>query len=151
MITIRPLEAADKAWLVPAFEAYLTGIAPDTAIDPIDQWWAEALQETFVITNPEVVGFAMIWRHDDATWTLSEFCILPDLRRQGVGRAAVEALLRARPGRWQLGVVARGPARAFWSHVLPGLPGLTELSQHPPLSETQALSYRFRMAEEAHD
>lgn len=146
-VTLRQITAVDRDWLAPAFKRYLSEIAPDAELGPIDRWWQEVEREAIAIQTPKIAGFAMLRVIDKGIWDLSEFYILPEARRAGIGRAAVHALLGARPGTWQLGVVKRGPARAFWSDVLPKVAGLRDLAEHPPLYPAQIIGYRFTITE----
>ena len=148
MMRLRPITGADSAWLEPEFEAYLAEVAPGLTLGPLNRWWQEAEREALVIEAPEVAGFAMVRRDDDGHWDFSEFYIRPEVRRRGIGRAAARAILAARPGKWSLGVVRHGGARVFWSGLLREM--AADLTEHPPLTEVQALSYRFTIAGEAH-
>ena len=57
-----------------------------------DAYWSEPERLPFVIEkNDRVVGFCLI-RVLDGAWSIAEFSVMPDERRNGVGRAAVEAV-----------------------------------------------------------
>jgi ribosomal protein S18 acetylase RimI-like enzyme len=57
-----------------------------------DAYWAEPERMPFVIeTRGEVVGFCLIRVRDDG-WSIAEFSVVPEQRRSGVGRAAVDVV-----------------------------------------------------------
>jgi len=58
-----------------------------------DDYWAEPDRLPFLIeADGEVVGFCLI-RLRGRDWTVAEFTVIPEKRRQGVGREAVVAVL----------------------------------------------------------
>jgi predicted acetyltransferase len=65
----------------------------------LDAYWEEPERLPFLIeVDSKVVGLCLI-RQRDRGWSIAEFWVLADRRRDGVGRAAVEALAaRARSG-----------------------------------------------------
>jgi len=68
-------------------------------------------------------GFALVNRWSASglgtDFSIAEFYIAPAARRSGVGREAASRLLSARPGLWELGVLAGNePALAFWPSVI---------------------------------
>jgi predicted acetyltransferase len=64
-----------------------TGPYPD-----LDAYWEEPERMPFLIAvDGEVVGLCLVRRRDGG-WSVAEFSVMPDRRRGGVGRAAVEAL-----------------------------------------------------------
>jgi [ribosomal protein S18]-alanine N-acetyltransferase len=63
-----------------------------------DAYWSEPERLPFLIEADDgvVVGFCLIRVRGDG-WSIAEFSVLPEERRAGVGRAAVEAIVeRAR-------------------------------------------------------
>lgn len=60
----------------------------------LDAYWGEPERLPFLIeSDGEVAGLCLI-RLFDHGWHIAEFSVLPDKRRRGVGRAAVEELAR---------------------------------------------------------
>lgn len=58
----------------------------------LDLYWAEDGRLPFLIDDAgETQGFCLI-RIRDGGWEIAEFAVLPDVRRGGVGRTAVEEL-----------------------------------------------------------
>lgn len=144
---LRPLVEDDISWLEPAFQDYLGEVAPGITVGPHDRWWSEIARAGLAICAPEPKGFAMIREHAPRRWDFCEFYIQPRARRRGLGLAAARQILTERPGFWQLGVVKAGGAARFWEQVLDQTPGVAHLSEHPPLTPVQILSYRFTMLE----
>ena len=57
-----------------------------------DAYWAEPDRMPFLIeTRGEVVGFCLIRVRDDG-WSIVEFSVVPEQRRAGIGRAAVDVV-----------------------------------------------------------
>jgi predicted acetyltransferase len=57
-----------------------------------DAFWAEPERLPFLIeADAEVVGFCLIRVRDDC-WSIAEFSVVPEHRRAGIGRAAVNAI-----------------------------------------------------------
>jgi predicted acetyltransferase len=57
-----------------------------------DAYWAGPERLPFLIeADGEVVGFCLIRVRDDG-WSIAEFSVVPEQRRAGVGRAAVNAV-----------------------------------------------------------
>jgi predicted acetyltransferase len=87
-------------------------------------YWVGAGDEHVVLLfrlGGAVVGFGMIglrhaaWMSSDADACISEFYVVPEARRRGVGEAAARRILRRWRGRWEISEVAgNAPAIAFW-------------------------------------
>jgi predicted acetyltransferase len=59
----------------------------------LDAYWQEPERLPFLIeADGEVVGLCLVRVRDDA-WDIAEFTVVPERRRGGAGRAAVEALV----------------------------------------------------------
>ena len=69
----------------------------DERIDPypdFDAYWAVPDRMPLLIeTRGEIVGFCLIRVRDDG-WSIAEFSVVPEQRRAGVGRAAVEMVVQ---------------------------------------------------------
>ena len=71
-----------------------------------------------------LAGFALVTRHQsyfgqDYTYLLSEFFVLRQYRRRGIGEHAAHTLFDRFPGRWELGTMhANTAGQAFWRRVL---------------------------------
>ncbi len=60
----------------------------------LDAYWEEPERLPLLIeVDGEVVGLCLVRRRDDC-WSIAEFSVVPDRRRSGSGRAAVEALAK---------------------------------------------------------
>ena len=64
------------------------------------------------------VGFAFVFGLTGEVRRLDQFFVVRSQRRAGVGRAAAEAVLRAHPGRWEIGFQNENPQAArFWRRL----------------------------------
>ena len=72
----------------------------------------------------ELAGFAFVIDECPLTgrrpcWFMAEYFVLKAYRRQGVGQAALTAILARHPGDWHIAApLANQPAQAFWSGTL---------------------------------
>ena len=90
--------------------------------DLLDQFW----EHPYLITqNNELAGFCLIISHcpirnRSPCWFMAEFCVLRPYQGQGIGRAAVQAVLNRHPGDWEIAwSPENSPANAFWPKVIP--------------------------------
>jgi predicted acetyltransferase len=92
-VKLRDAQPADRDQLEQLLADYLFEFDGRTEPYPhLDAYWQEPERLPFLIeVNNEVVGLSLIRRRDGG-WSVAEFWVLPDRRRGGVGRAAVEAL-----------------------------------------------------------
>ena len=69
-----------------------------------------------------MVGFVLVrtvFEEPECCYQLSDFYILPALRRQGLGETAVSLLWGMYPGRWELQLLAQNVvAKNFWSRCV---------------------------------
>jgi ribosomal protein S18 acetylase RimI-like enzyme len=89
----RPAEPGERALLRQQLAAYLLEFDGRTEPYPyFDAYWSEPERLPFLIEDGEqVVGLCLV-RVRDGGWSIAEFYVVPDRRRGGVGRAAVEAV-----------------------------------------------------------
>jgi predicted acetyltransferase len=120
---------APRAWAM--LQSYLDelsefgGDAPVNGVFPyqyFDAYWIEPVRWPFWIkADAEIAGFALVRICDDGVYDMSEFYILPEYRRAGVGINAARAILARFPGRWTLSQFKENaPAIRFWRRVLDG-------------------------------
>ena len=90
---------------------------------PLAAYWTEAGAEPYLIrADGKIAGFALIDRHshsgEPVDHNMGEFFVARHYRREGVGRAAALAVIRERPGQWELAVARKNTsALAFWRGV----------------------------------
>jgi predicted acetyltransferase len=90
------------------------------AYDFLDRFWQRPY---LIFWRDELAGFVLVIDGSPITAAkdrqfVAEFFVLKAYRGKGVGRAAFRDVLRANPGRWQIGVMERNiPASAFWQTV----------------------------------
>ncbi|HEY7669489.1 MAG TPA: GNAT family N-acetyltransferase [Hyphomicrobium sp.] len=118
-ITIRPLEERDRAQWEALFRAYIRFYQAKVPDNVIDLSWRRVLKQEdgFLGLVAEddgrrLVGLAHLLFHR-STWSPTHYCYLEDLfvdidtRRQGVGRALIEATYREAD--------RRGATRTYWA------------------------------------
>jgi len=90
---------------------------------PLDDYWDRPGGEALLIRiRGQLAGFVLINREGHSglacDFNMGEFFVGRPYRREGLGRAAALAALRARPGLWEIAVARRNlPAQAFWLQV----------------------------------
>ena len=124
---------AQKAELACIVDEYLkehggfqeTRTGPETVADYIyfPEYWREPGRYPYTINDgSQVVGFVLVrtvFEEPECCYQLSDFYILPALRRQGLGKIAVSLLWGMYPGRWELQLLARNVvAKDFWSRCV---------------------------------
>jgi len=93
----------------------------------MDSYWSEPNREVMLIrANGRLAGFVMVNDHSHADlpldYAIAEFFVARKHRREGVGSAAAQAVIGARPGLWELAVARRNTgAQPFWRKVAAGL------------------------------
>lgn len=93
------------------------------AYPPLAAYWSEAGAEPYVIrVDGRLAGFVLIDRHTHSglpvDFNMGEFFVARHYRREGVGREAALAAIRARTGQWEIAVARRNlPAQPFWRGV----------------------------------
>lgn len=120
LVTVRRLEARDKAAWLPLFKGYIAFYKASVADDVIDETFARLLSgdEGFHIGLVAVdehdtpIGLAHVLFHR-STWSKTWYCYLedlfvkPDIRARGVGRHLIDAVYREAD--------ARGASRTYWT------------------------------------
>lgn len=93
------------------------------AYPPLAAYWSEASAEPLLIrVDGKLAGFVLIDRHTHSgqrvDFNMGEFFVARPYRREGVGREAALAAIRARSGQWEIAVARRNlPAQPFWRAV----------------------------------
>jgi len=95
----------------------------------LDSYWQEPDRTPVLIrADGRLAGFALInaFAHSGlpTNYSMAEFFVVRKHRRAGVGHAAATAIIRARPGLWEIAVVRRNTAaQAFWRRVAASVAG----------------------------
>jgi predicted acetyltransferase len=107
----------------------------------VHNWWIRDACDRLVFRDGEAaVGFAIVAsppEHLDAPFDheIVDLYVAPKARRHGVGRAAVDLILRERPGSWVLFTLAGNVgAQAFWRRVLDA-PFVRDVVEHDDHTE----------------
>ncbi|OIQ31476.1 MAG: GNAT family N-acetyltransferase [Alphaproteobacteria bacterium MedPE-SWcel] len=129
---------------------YFAEVAPKAGIDPLQR--AEQMLNrkdvtAFWIHMGEIrTGFAIVLNLPDDRRELSEFMILPNYRRSGVGTAAAALILNEFPGFWRMGISRHSRmASAFWGTCLSLLPNVCGLREGAPFTDQQVKSFTFEI------
>lgn len=151
MVSLSLILPRQEAQLTAMLAPYFHEIAPEIGIDPIkraQQMLHRKDVTAFWIQKDESrIGFALVLNLPDDRRELSEFCISPKYRRQGLGQAAARLILQEFPGRWRMGISAGSPqAAGFWGTCLSLMPGLSDLQSGAPFTDHQSKSYTFDIA-----
>jgi predicted acetyltransferase len=93
-VAVRAAQPQDRSLLARLLGAYLLEFDGSTEPYPyLDHYWTEPDRLPLLIdVDGEVAGFCLIRRAGDR-WAIAEFSVVPELRRRGVGRAAVIAVV----------------------------------------------------------
>ena len=116
---VRRLQARDKGQWLALFKGYIAFYQAEVAENVIETTWRRMLAGdgefhvglVAVDANDSPIGLAHVLFHR-STWSVGWYCYLEDLfvdptrRRQGVGRALIEAVYREAD--------ARGASRTYW-------------------------------------
>ena len=96
----------DALFDYPWFEAYFT----------------EEEREAYFIRQQgtkQLLGFAMIRRHEDGRHSIAEFLVIPKYRRRGIGTQAAKACFALHDGLWEVKpAYGSESARLFWQRVI---------------------------------
>ncbi len=130
-------------WLRAAYDAYIAELVvlgaeyerPPSGWEPyyLPYWLQEPGCHPYIVeVDGALIGFAFVgdrqfpYRDFDTDFKVAEFCIVPEARGGGIGKALARAVFAAHPGRWELNVLEKNErALQFWRGLTPGR---TELS-----------------------
>jgi predicted acetyltransferase len=131
-----PAEATDRPQIERLMQAYLRELSGTRTVASeapsypyLDPYWTEPDRRALLIRSDDrLAGFALVnaWAPSGlpVDHAMAEFFVVPDCRRKGIGGRAAIGIITASPGCWEIGVLAaRGPARAFWTHVVKRMTG----------------------------
>ncbi len=85
-----------------------------------DRYWQEPGRMPFYITDDgRVAGFVLIRKLGDDLYSIAEFYIRPEMRRNSIGKSAMNKVFEAFPERsWLISVIRQNErAYHFWLHV----------------------------------
>ncbi len=95
--------------------------------DHLPYWLDEGPEHHVLLfrSGAEVLGFAMVgvrparWMSPGQDACISEFYVVPQARRRGLGQEAARRIFRRFPGRWEVcEVPGNAPAIAFWRRTV---------------------------------
>lgn len=132
-IDVSPIPIEDKPVLRQLFELYRYDFSAFDDRDLsdhgwydygyLDNYWTENDRFPFMIRfEGKLAGFALVRRllqNGEEVMSISEYFVLRKFRRQGIGEAAIQQIVKQFPGRWTLSINgANIEALAFWPKVL---------------------------------
>ena len=119
-VTLRKAASEDREEVRRLLADYLYEFDGRTEPYPyFDAYWQEPERLPFLVeAGGAVVGLCLIRVRDDG-WDIAEFTVVPERRRAGVGRAAVEAVAELARGAGATHLIAKvhpdnRPALPFW-------------------------------------
>ncbi|NIZ14329.1 GNAT family N-acetyltransferase [Phaeobacter sp. HF9A] len=129
---------------------YAAEVAPECRIPPLEragQMLNRKDVTTFWIHEGSTrVGFAIVLNLPDDRREFSEFMILPQHRRKGLGSQAAALILSEFPGYWRMGISRHSAsAAAFWGTCLSLIPNLRNLREGAPFTDHQVKSFTFEI------
>lgn len=158
MITLEPVAFEDRAALRAMFDPYQIEHAdlvdPDRVHgDPtdypyFDAYWIEPVRRPFwIMSGGDRVGFILLNAYSPSglgtDYAISEFNVLPQHRRCGVGRAAALAAFATAAGQWELQVYRANPSGfAFWPRAIQA----ANPTDWMMIEQDDRIIHRFRLA-----
>jgi predicted acetyltransferase len=115
----------------PEFELEPNGLFKPYVYLP--EYWREPNRVPLIIRKGErPVGFALLNDHSHTGMpvdrNMAEFFVMRKHRRDRVASAAVQTILAAYPGRWEIAIIERNAsAKAFWPSAIAKTPGVRDL------------------------
>ncbi|EAR08089.1 GNAT family N-acetyltransferase [Reinekea blandensis] len=95
---------------------------PDESVLDLKDYWTQPDHEAFLIlVDGEMAGFCLIRPYPFAPNLneIGQFYVLRKFKRQGVGEAAFQKIVKNRPGDWLTRILPNNDgAKAFWFRVI---------------------------------
>lgn len=155
-VELAPVPESEKAELRALFDPYLVEHAdlvdPDRVHgDPTDQpyfdlYWVEPERAPYwILADGRRAGFVLLNAYSPSgrgtDRAISEFCVLPDFRRSGIGKAAALLALATHEGQWELQVYRTNrDGFPFW----PGVLDAADVGERETLASQDRVVHRFR-------
>ncbi len=102
-VRLKPIRAVDRALITKLAAPYYEEVAADLGIDAnlaIERQFADTSRRNWInFSKQDLADFAFTYEGEPDCWEIAEFCILPQHRRKGIGRRAVQLLLTNSPSR----------------------------------------------------
>lgn len=90
-----------------------------------DQYWTDTTRIPLMISlNETVIGFALVNnfvvdKYFNANYSIAEFYIRPDYRKQGFGKQFIFGIFAQFPGKWEVRQIAQNlTSQLFWRSVI---------------------------------
>ena len=131
---------SDRGQIALLLPSYLAELGDIDDYEYLHLYWSEPqIRFPYLIKSElEVAGFALVRKVEQ--FEMAEFYVAPQFRRARVGYTAVEELLKAHPGKWEVTVAkANSNGLAFWSEAL------RPFSGEPPVETEDPTRIAFRL------
>lgn len=91
----------------------------------LDVYWQPGDHTPYLVfVDGNIAGFALVRRYPNAPhlWDMGQFFVLRKYKGQGIGKRALELVVKAHPGRWQIRVLKENVgAQRFWQSAIRAL------------------------------
>lgn len=128
-VTIKPIHIEEKFTLSNMLNDYLDDLSKYTSesfskpYKFLNSYFSEENRRPFfILADNKVVGFALVNLKDPLSnsqkQAISEFYILPEYRRKGIGEKAAEQIFTLLPGTWVIRELKGNPSIKFWKKII---------------------------------
>lgn len=153
-VTLSLILPRERGRLATLLAPYFAETAPTAGIDPSERagqlLHRKDVTAFWIHANASRVGFAIVLNLPDDRREFSEFMILPQHRRKGLGMEAAALILNEFPGFWRMGISHHSKgAAAFWGTRLSLMPNIRGLRDGAPFTPHQVKSFTFEITDPA--
>jgi len=153
-VTLSLILPRERGRLATLLAPYFAETAPTAGIDPSERagqlLHRKDVTAFWIHADASRVGFAIVLNLPDDRREFSEFMILPQHRRKGLGMEAAALILNEFPGFWRMGISRHSKgAAAFWGTRLSLMPNIRGLRDGAPFTPHQVKSFTFEITDPA--
>ncbi|GAB5430865.1 GNAT family N-acetyltransferase [Tritonibacter mobilis] len=153
-VTLSLILPRERGRLATLLAPYFAETAPTAGIDPSERagqlLHRKDVTAFWIHADASRVGFAIVLNLPDDRREFSEFMILPQHRRKGLGMEAAALILNEFPGFWRMGISHHSKgAAAFWGTRLSLMPNIRGLRDGAPFTPHQVKSFTFEITDPA--
>lgn len=153
-VTLSLILPRERGRLATLLAPYFAETAPTAGIDPSERagqlLHRKDVTAFWIHADASRVGFAIVLNLPDDRREFSEFMILPQHRRKGLGMEAAALILNEFPGFWRMGISHHSKgAAAFWGTRLSLMPNIRGLRDGAPFTPHQVKSFTFEITDSA--
>ncbi len=138
-VTLREIEPQSRGVVENLFQYYVYDMSEFMGWSPnesgiysfpsslLDAYWAQNDHYPyFIFVGTELAGFALVRKYpsNTAIYDIGQFFVLRKFKGQGIGKNALERVLKAFPGQWQIRVLVENTgALRFWTSAVSSVVG----------------------------